>query len=172
MCHAAFDGLDDTRVKVSDAERRSWEYHAARNNPEDNNDTFSVGTGALLEYLRIEYQNQPCCFSFCVGADAFLDLMNGKWNEGRRVLDLLENGKRLLVLHRASNDCDASHSTTTDLNSKVDAAGARLIQMGSLGSISSSQVRECQDLKQLSTMIVPSVLEYIKSNKLYQFANS
>jgi nicotinic acid mononucleotide adenylyltransferase len=192
MCHAAFDGMGTTNtlVKVSDAERRSWQYcYAKRNNPnthDDNDDgcksdvTFSVGTGSLLEYLQTEYRNESYIFSFCVGADSFLDLMNGKWKEGRRVLELLENGRRLLVLHRVSNNHDdhgdpasVSPSTTEQyLKSQVDAAGAQLIQMDSVGSISSTQVRECRDMERLSTLIVPSVLEYIKRNKLYQFADS
>lgn len=136
----------------------------------------SVGTAALFEYLRQKHPDTD--FDFCLGADAFLDLMAGKWNESERVLEQLQGGKRLVVLHRSSSSSSNSSDTATkdndddelELSCQIKRTGARLLQIGQLGSISSSQVRQCRDREQLSTMVVPSVLDYIRTNGLYQFA--
>jgi len=120
-------------------------------------------------------------FSFCLGADAFLDLMDGKWKESARVLELLDGGKRLVVLHRSSSSSAPESTTSSDDDDKknddtvllrrVEETGARLMRIDQLGSISSSQVRLCSDRNKLSTMVAPRVLEYMKANHLYQFSS-
>lgn len=106
-----------------------------------------------------------------MGADSFLDLTTGKWNESSRVLEHLQRGRRLLVLHRSASDVgDDEHHAL--LSRCLEETGARLIRIGHLGSISSTQVRHCQDLEQLSTMVVPRVLDYMRANVLYQFAGA
>jgi nicotinic acid mononucleotide adenylyltransferase len=126
----------------------------------------SVGTASLLEFL---HSTEPeFDFSFCLGADAFLDLTAGKWKESTRVLKLLEG--RLVVLYRQTG---ASSDTERDafLQERVkDTPGARLVYMDHLNDISSSQVRACRDEGELATMVVPDVLAYMKEHKLYQFA--
>jgi nicotinic acid mononucleotide adenylyltransferase len=136
----------------------------------DEQDKVSVGTAALLDYLREAYDDTD--FFFCLGADAFLDLMAGKWNESARVLARMQEGRRLVVLHRSTsnNSKDDEDNLQLHLSLRLEQSGARLMRIDHLGSISSSQVRECQDLEQLSTMVVPRVLEYMRANQLYQFA--
>jgi nicotinic acid mononucleotide adenylyltransferase len=119
-----------------------------------------VGTAALMEYYHSV--DKTCAeYYFCLGADAFLDLLAGKWKESRRVLDLLRG--RFVVFHRHS----AEHAL---LREKVQhIPGAQLLEVESLTDISSSQVRQCSDESKLSRMITPSVFNYIKKHKLYQF---
>jgi len=135
----------------------------------------AVGTAALLDYLSSVSEYDSTLFSFCMGADAFLDLMDGKWKESARVLEMLGGGRRLVVLYRSTaDDVDASTTDNNYCNSllerRVKEAGAQLVRIGHLGSISSSQVRACTDVEQLSTMVVPEVLQYMRDNHLYQFA--
>jgi len=129
-------------------------------------------------------------FYFCLGADAFLDLTAGKWNESARVLKLLDGGRRLVVLHRrggaeqqeqldnsGDGGGDSPSSSPTDNNDRlltrrVQETGARLLRIGHLGSISSSQVRECASVNELNGMVVPQVLDYMRDNHLYQFATT
>lgn len=112
--------------------------------------------------------------------------MAGKWRESDRVLQFFDDGRRLVVLHRnnyynANNntnlDAEPSHSPVNDdmdllLQQRVQATGARLMRVGHLGSVSSSQVRSCRNVQELRTLVVPRVLEYIQCHRLYQFAAS
>ena len=102
--------------------------------------------------------------------------MAGKWKESDRVLQFLDGGRRLVVLHRRNNndtnlDADErTHDHERLLLRHVQETGAQLLIIGHLGSVSSSQVRACRDVDELRTLVVPQVLEYIQSNRLYQFA--
>lgn len=99
------------------------------------------------------------------------------------------SNRQLLVLHRSSSPANESPAGATNNNGSSveaqekqknddlvlarrvqDTAGSRLIRIGSLGSISSSQVRACLDTEQLTRVVVPSILEYIQRNHLYQFS--
>ena len=141
---------------------------------------LSLGTASLLDYLHQDNvnNNNATIFYFCLGADAFLDLMAGKWKESDRVLQFLDGGRRLVVLHRRNNndtnlDADErTHDHERLLLRHVQETGARLLIIGHLGSVSSSQVRACRDVDELRTLVVPQVLEYIQSNRLYQFATN
>jgi nicotinic acid mononucleotide adenylyltransferase len=120
-----------------------------------------VGTAALMEYYQSLDNNSSAEYYFCLGADAFLDLLAGKWKESQRVLDLLQG--RFVVFHRHSADIAM-------LQDKVQQMpGAQLLEVESLTDVSSSQVRQCSDESKLSQMVTPSVLDYIKEHKLYQF---
>lgn len=132
---------------------------------EEERSKVSVGTAALLDYLKSVHDD--VIFSFCVGADAFLDLVDGKWRESERVLGHFDNGKRLIVLHRKGLD---SSSNSSIVEAQVQKIGATLFTIPSLDGVSSSQVRACSNLDELRTMVDPSVLDYMKSNGLYQFA--
>lgn len=138
----------------------------------------SVGTAALLEYL-LERQGQAAVeFTFCLGADAFMDLTAGKWKESDRVLQLLQG--RFLVLNRMEpNNCSGGSNDETTINKANDLQarvasipGAQLVSVDSLGAVSSSQVRQAvakQDwtLLQDEAVLHPGVLAYIRDKQLY-----
>lgn len=140
-----------------------------------------VGTAALLDFLRATRSNSNADFTLSLGADAFMDLTAGKWKESARVLEHLVGSKErsrrgLVVFHRSSSSTSSTDDAAAvvddeDLSRRLQETGARLMRIGHLGSISSSQVRECRDVEQLETMVVPRVLEYMRVNHLYQFAN-
>ena len=109
--------------------------------------------------------------------------MAGKWRESDRVLQFFDGGRRLVVLHRSSSsssnnsnrDAKPTHNLVnndSELLQRVQATGARLLRVGHLGSVSSSQVRSCRTVKELRTLVVPQVLEYIQCHRLYQFATA
>lgn len=136
----------------------------------------SVGTAALLEYLHereqtnSRHENSTVEYTFCLGADAFMDLTDGKWRESERVLELLQG--RLLVLNRIEQEAQASAAVDNDNNSdkqqqpqsqpdqkstataaasaipealqtRVNSiSAAKLVSVPSLGAVSSSRVRE------------------------------
>lgn len=137
----------------------------------------SVGTAVLLDFLRFSYPDYE--FYFCLGGDSFLDLVHGKWHHTDRILnDLLlcndnqPQKRRLLVLYRsAQHGEDRGHL----IQEYADKLGVRLIHISHLGNVSSTQVRNCTDVRELQSsqqLILPSVLEYIQRNGLYQFVNN
>jgi nicotinic acid mononucleotide adenylyltransferase len=139
----------------------------------------AVGTAALLEYLHAQQQQQDDAteqateYTFCLGADAFLDLTAGKWKESARVLDLLQG--RLLVLHRVDNESPGPEKgSSEELRDRVAAVpGATLLSLPSLGAVSSSRVREAvaaeewESFLQDEGVIHPDVLAYIQQQGLY-----
>jgi nicotinic acid mononucleotide adenylyltransferase len=139
----------------------------------------SVGTAVLLEFLRNSYETYE--FYFCLGGDSFIDLVQEKWQHTDRILNdlLLSRGedetqqpsRRLLVLYRS-----VQHGEDHDLliQQYAKELGVRLIQIGHLGNVSSTQVRKRTDIAQLQSshhMILPQVLEYIQAHGLYQFCS-
>ncbi|GAX20118.1 hypothetical protein FisN_17Lh071 [Fistulifera solaris] len=128
MCHRAFADLSP-KVVVSDAEYQSWR-HAVAGLSEEEAAQVSVGTAALMEYYQ-SLDNSSVEYYFCLGADAFLDLLAGKWKESQRVLGLLQG--RFVVFHRHSADIAM-------LQEKVQQMpGAQLLEVESLTNVSSSQ---------------------------------
>ena len=90
-----------------------------------------------------------------------MDLMAGKWKESQRVMELLQGRFVVFDRHSANNN--------EELVRKIqNTPGAQLLRIDSLTNVSSSQVRQCSDESQLAKMVTPSVLEYMKENKLYQ----
>eukprot|EP00980_Cylindrotheca_fusiformis_P012543 scaffold3079_cov119-Cylindrotheca_fusiformis.AAC.19 len=163
MCKISFGSID--KVVVSDAERKSFERMASTLSEEEKQG-LRVGTASLLEMLLEEEENTD--FTFCLGADTFLDLTSLKWKRSREVLELLEG--RLVVFARKG--------TTLDLENQVrrvnETAGisAVLLEIPSLTDISSSSVRACKDEDQLKHYVSTGVLEYIKRNQLFSFADA
>jgi nicotinic acid mononucleotide adenylyltransferase len=146
----------------------------------------SVGTAALLDYLHATYDYE---FYFCLGGDSFIDLVQGKWQQHDRILnDLLlskENEehttqRRLLVLYRATTTTTANNETEHEkqpllIQQYAHELGVRLIHIHHLGNISSTQIRNCQNVQELQSsnqMILPQVLEYIQQHRLYSFCYS
>lgn len=151
----------------------------------------SVGTAALLEYLEEQQNNTNNLdhenmikeeYTFCLGADAFMDLTAGKWKESERVLELLQG--RFLVLNRiectnnSENGLLANGETSIPeaLKARVDSVpGAQLLSVPALGAVSSSRVREAVAAKEWEMLesdewIHPAVLTYIREHGLYSVA--
>lgn len=109
MCRVAFRDLEDKNsnvlVVVSDVERQAWNRLCQKT---ENNDCTMIvsGTVHLLDYLL---ESEPeTSFSFCLGADSFISLMQGQWQENDRVLGLLKNndGKWIVVNRPNSSKVD------------------------------------------------------------------
>lgn len=98
-----------------------------------------------------------------------MDLTNWKWRRSRDVMSLLHG--RLVVLFR--ND----HVPEQVLNERIqhinqqEGGNARLLNISSLKSVSSTLLRSKQERKELEGMVTPEVLDYIVRNKLYGFAD-
>jgi len=119
-------------------------------------------------------------FSFCLGADTFLDLTDWKWKRSRDVLKLLEG--RLVVVNRKQQE-EIPHSaiaTTTTIDPLQERIAAingsplangniLLLDVPSLGDVSSSKIRNATNKDSVSHMLSPKVLEYVIANKLYGF---
>ena len=114
-------------------------------------------------------------FSFCLGADAFLDLTEWKWVRSQDVLRLLEG--RIIVLYRVGVEGGRSVSHD-ELQARVDhvnqseSAHVKLLRIETLGAVSSSLVRSCRDVEILKKLVTPRVLEYIQVHCLYGFATA
>jgi nicotinic acid mononucleotide adenylyltransferase len=154
---------------------RLYTYIATRNflcgRPSEEHSQVNVGTAALLDYLR--EQEPDTDFSFCLGADAFFDLTEGKWKESHRVLQMLHG--RLLVLYRPesnkNDDSDAVNNTHYRLQERIQSTpGSRLLVLPDLKDVSSSLVRSCTDIERLRELVCPAVLEYMQTHRLYSFA--
>ena len=157
---------------------------------------ITVGTASLLDYLFFIYNDVDSRpnFTFCLGSDAFFDLMNGKWKDSQRIIQMLQN--RLLVLYRKDNNTNNNNNNDPTLiinndimtdnnqndnnvdNDKLNriqncinnqCPGATLLQHNHLDNVSSTSVRQCENIDLLHTMISLPVLQYMKENHLYQF---
>lgn len=166
MCRLAFEGI--TPVHVSNAEERLFQRLVQSNMSKDEVQSIRVGTADLLEMLMSEEPETD--FSFCFGADTFMDLTAWKWRRSKDVLDLLEG--RLVVLHRKGMTNDDLHGRVDQVNKGEGRGQTVLLHVPSLLDVSSSRVRSTTDEENLSTMLSPEVLEYIKKNKLYAFADA
>jgi nicotinic acid mononucleotide adenylyltransferase len=123
--------------------------------------------------------NEPHAdFTLALGTDTFLDLASGKWRRTNEVFQLVEH--RMVVFRRFSenNDngsereelirqCIAKRRLGNDTHPSI-----RLVTIPSLTDVSSSTVRSTIDETILSTMITEPILNYIKQNKLYAFADA
>mmetsp|Transcript_14743 Transcript_14743/g.40731 ORF Transcript_14743/g.40731 Transcript_14743/m.40731 type:complete len:310 (+) Transcript_14743:119-1048(+) len=202
MCRLAFENLNQQQqqqtqdpphcavvpIVVSNAEQESWR-RANNNNSDDPSSSqlppVAVGTAALMEYL-LQTEGVDTQFSFCLGADSFLSLMEGKWNESPRVLELLR-GQFIVVNRIYANDNEnrgdnyeqqqqQQHNERQALRERVEAVpGAKLLPPNpTLGAVSSSQVRSWlqrgvveDELRGRPDRISPSVLSYIQRRGLY-----
>ncbi|KAL3900555.1 MAG: hypothetical protein SGARI_006216, partial [Bacillariaceae sp.] len=97
MSELAFGPLSPSRVVVSRAEEQSYQRLTRGITDENELTTMRVGTADLLDMLLEE--NKDAEYSFCLGADTFMDLTAWKkWKRSKDVLRLLEG--RLVVVHR------------------------------------------------------------------------
>jgi predicted GNAT family N-acyltransferase/nicotinic acid mononucleotide adenylyltransferase len=181
MCQIAF-GDDDSdgnitktkKVIVSRAEQRSWERLVRNIQSEEERQSLRVGTADLLDMLIEEEGQKPSKsyesrveFSFCLGADTFMDLTSWKWKRSKDVMRLLDG--RLIVIHRKGT------SNETELQERVQHINANengqvmFLYVPTLQDISSSMARQITNEDELRKIVPPKVVDYIVSNKLYGF---
>jgi nicotinic acid mononucleotide adenylyltransferase len=143
---------------------------AASSRSEEQRQSLRVGTADLLDMLM---ENEPNVdFSFCLGADTFLDLTQWKWRRSRDVFRLTEG--RLLVLFRrgVTTQTDDSLEELIARINQTESAQVELLDVPTLNEVSSSAVRSCNDEKRLGEMLSEDVLEYVKENRLYAFMDA
>lgn len=123
-----------------------------------------MGTADLLEML---YEEEPESeFSFCLGADTFVDLTSLKWKRSDDVLRLLKG--RLFVFSRKGTNINTKEKVL--LANQMHGVNAQLLAVDTLTDVSSSMIRACKDDEILRDSLSPSVLEYIKQHHLFAFS--
>lgn len=164
MCELAFSSLP--KAQVSNAEKLCFEQRAKGLSGEELQ-FLKLGTAELLETLMEEEPDVD--FSFCLGADTFMDLTAWKWRRSRDVLKLLDG--RLVVLYRKGMGYsdDALPERVATINQSHANGNIILVQIPILRAVSSSMVRPATEDDELKNLVAPAVLDYIKRNKLYAF---
>ncbi len=207
MCERLIDELptsQNTKVVVSRAEEDSFRrmLQVSKAVTDEEKAALRVGTADLLEMLMEQeeknYHNNATTespkteFSFCLGADTFMDLTDWKWRRSQDVLKLL--GGRLVVVNRKQQDgADVAtggngsigetkqHQHQKDrLKNRIDEINATplgdqnivLLDVPSLGNVSSSMIRNEQNKELVKHMLSPKVLEYVIANNLYGFGET
>mmetsp|Transcript_16380 Transcript_16380/g.40005 ORF Transcript_16380/g.40005 Transcript_16380/m.40005 type:complete len:230 (-) Transcript_16380:1194-1883(-) len=161
MCQLSFGSI--SKVIVSDAERTLFE-RKTESMSDVQKENVRVGTAELLEMLREEEPESE--FSFCLGADTFVDLTSLKWKRSADVLRLLEG--RLVVFSRKGTNINTKEQI--ELVNQRQGVDALLLEVDTLTDVSSSMIRACKDDKILQTSLSPSVLEYMKAHHLFAFS--
>ena len=210
MCELAVQGLSslgespsiragvNTKVVVSRAEESSFQRILASSSAKTEEEKYAlrVGTADLLE-MFMETENgekdddtprTKTEFSFCLGADTFMDLTDWKWKRSKDVLRLLKG--RLLVVNRkqetttrggSNNNLRAiDKSSLESLRKRIDDINATplangniaLLDIPGLGDVSSSKIRNAKDKSLVKHMLSPKVLDYVNANNLYGFGKS
>jgi nicotinic acid mononucleotide adenylyltransferase len=113
-------------------------------------------------------ENEPeSDFTFCLGADTFLDLTEWKWRRSRDILRLLDG--RLLVVNRKGITANLEERVAKV--NETESANVVLLNVPSLNEVSSSAVRSCTQVEPLQEMLSGGVFEYMKTNCLYAFSD-
>lgn len=212
MCELAFSGIaaetqmstntnanSNTKVVVSRAEQHSFRRMFSETMTDEEKASLRVGTADLLEMLIEEEQEKNSNdvtikteFSFCLGADTFMDLTDWKWKRSKDVLKLLEG--RLVVVNRKQQQQqeekamdNQQHKPIEDqksneelLKERVDRVNSTeladdqilLLDVPALDDVSSSKVRNSRDRDYVKNAISPRVLDYMVSHNLYGFGKN
>jgi len=160
--------------------------------------SLRVGTADLLEMLIEEERGKnknsndvanKTEFSFCLGADTFMDLTDWKWKRSKDVLKLLEG--RLVVVnrkqqHQEGKAIDSQQHQPIEKKSAEELLKERvnrvnsselangqisLLEVPTLDNVSSSKVRNSRDRDYVKNAISSRVLDYMVSHNLYGFGN-
>jgi len=129
--------------------------------------SLRIGTADLLDMLL--EQERDTDFTFCLGSDTFIDLTDWKWKRSKDVLSLLQG--RLMVIDRP-NETTAGLQERIDQINERESANVRLLRVPTLSSVSSTMIRSCQDENKLQSLLSSAVLDFIKEQKMYSFADS
>jgi nicotinate (nicotinamide) nucleotide adenylyltransferase len=166
MCRRSFRNIP--RAIVSDAERRLFQRRIKEDMTEEEIQELRVGTADLLEMLLEEEPDTD--FTLCLGTDTFMDLTAWKWRRSQDVLRLI-NG-RIVVLHRKGMTKDNElHERIKTVNEADGQGNIVLLEIPALQEISSSSVRSCTEDEILERLVTLEVLDYMRQQKLYSFAN-
>ncbi|KAL3803749.1 hypothetical protein ACHAW5_004600 [Stephanodiscus triporus] len=108
MCRLLFKGIP--KVVVSEAERTCFERKASGGMTEEGGrEVAAVGTAELLDMLT---ENEPDVdFALALGADAFVDLADGRWKRSEDVFRMV--GHRVVVFRRRKDDDDDRQAERT-----------------------------------------------------------
>ncbi|CAK4667764.1 hypothetical protein LEN26_006451 [Aphanomyces euteiches] len=136
------------RVRIQTTEKDVW-MKALEDKSVDPS-SIRIGTVDIVAHLQATYPDIK--FSMLLGADTFMDLLKGKWKGGLQLLDMLS----LVVLPRAGVELDRSHPNVT------------FVHVPTLDDSSSTKARRSR--ADAEAVVLPSVLEYIKTHRLYAFA--
>jgi len=184
MCQLLFKDIPN--VIVSEAERICFE-RVSDGLDEEHKESVRVGTADLLTMLITDEPNLE--FTLALGADTFIDLVNGKWRRSEDVLQLVEY--RIVVFRRLVEEDNASseelkqHDEVKEciakLQQRVDSTTATttitVTQIPSatksdIGvSVSSSAARNTTDETVLREILSADVLDYIRERKMYAFSD-
>ena len=138
--------------------------------------SIRVGTADLLNMLTTNEPNVD--FTLALGTDTFIDLASGKWRRTEEVFKLV--GHRMIVFRRISNNDNDDGEGKEEMIQQCIAkwqllheskSSIQLVTIPSLSNVSSSAVRSTKDETVLKGLICEPVLEYMKQNKLYAFAD-
>lgn len=166
MCRLAFGRIP--KVIVSNAEQESFQRKVTEEMTEDEIQALRVGTADLMDMLMAEEPDTD--FSFCLGADTFMDLTEWKWKRSKDVFRLLDG--RLIVLHRKGMTSSLLQERIAAVNETDGRGNVVLLEIPSLREVSSSSVRSLGDDDTLTGMVTPDVLKYMKEHKLYAFGEN
>lgn len=133
-----------------------------------------MGTADLLNMLMTKEPNVD--FTLALGTDTFIDLASGKWRRTEEVFQLVRH--RMIVFRRKS-EADEGREKDELIQQSIakwqllneTQSSIQLVTIPSLTGVSSSTVRSTRDDEILSGLVMQPILEYMKQNKLYAFAD-
>lgn len=141
---------------ISESERELHEHVATL--PKDEQPA-SIGSIDLVRFLIAKHPDTA--FTMLVGADAYADLVAGKWKSGDELQRLVE----LLVIQRVGVAQAESFAT-------VPSDRVTYLKIPELTLISSTIARAATSVEEMAPYVSPAVIDYIISHKLYAFADA
>ena len=185
----SFPHVDDADCDCADQLLMCHNYHHAftattftSSAPESSLETIKIGTFDLLDLLTKEEPDAE--FTFCMGADTFMDLTNWKWKRSKDVLRLLEG--RIVVFQRQAGGAGSGGHDNDDAKDVNDEFAERVSSMnekheaqvqivrleisGACDSVSSTKIRSIHSREDLKGLVVPQIEEFIVQNQLYGFS--
>lgn len=120
-----------------------------------------MGTADLLDMI---VQEEPGTeFTFCLGSDTLIDLLDRKWKRSEDVLAL----RRFVVIIREGVQHPVEERIVQEPRLTV-----KLLRVSALDAVSSTMIRSCQDETTLRSLLAPAVFDYTKEKKMYAFADT
>ncbi|KAF0683241.1 Aste57867_24673 [Aphanomyces stellatus] len=138
------------RVRINTTERDVWLRTLATY--EGDPSTIRIGSVDIIADLQARHPD--VAFSWLLGADTYIDLLQGKWKGGLALLDMVD----VVVIHREGVD-----GLDTTARPRVTIA-----RVPTLDDSSSTKAR--QSVAAATALVLPPVLEYMKTHGLYAFA--
>jgi nicotinic acid mononucleotide adenylyltransferase len=112
------------------------------------------------------FQQEPeTDFTYCLGSDAFVDLIDLKWKRSEDVLSL----GRFVVIDRLGAD---ELTVKERIQQQPIFSNIRLLRIPALDAVSSTMIRSCRNEETLKSLLAPAVFDYIKEQNMYRFAET